>query len=82
MANHIEDLSDHEIAIIMALRNRKPASRKKAIVVLALLSLAFVLCVLMGMCVYQAKDYRDRYGFTSTEHVPAPLSWLDYLIKP
>jgi hypothetical protein len=81
MAKHLEELSAQEIALVMAALERKPASRKKTIAVLMLLSLAFVLCVLMGTCVYQAKDYRDKYGFTSTEPVPAPLSWLDYLIK-
>jgi hypothetical protein len=81
MTQRIYDLSDEELAVILAMRNRKPISRLKAIAALVLLSLALVLCVLMGLCVYQAKDYRDKYGYTSTEPVPVPLSWLDYLIK-
>jgi hypothetical protein len=81
MTQRIYDLSDEELAVILAMRNRKPISRLKAIAALVLLSLAFVLCVLMGLCVYQAKDYRDKYGYTLTESVPAPLSLLDYLIK-
>lgn len=81
MTQRIYDLSDKELAVILAMRNRKPISRRKAIAVIVLLSLAFVLCVFMGLCVYQARDYRDKYGYTLTEPVPASLSWLDYLIK-
>ena len=81
MAKHLEELSAQEIALVKATLARKPASRKKAIAVLVFLALAFVLCVFLGTCVYQAKEYREKYGYASTEPFPAPLSWLDELIK-
>jgi hypothetical protein len=90
MSSVIESLSQEEIDLVLAHRAAKasakpsapqPMSRARGVLVLTLLWLALLLIVLMGTCLIQAKNYRDNYGYTSTEPVPAPLAWLDYLIK-
>jgi hypothetical protein len=90
MSDLIGSLSQEEIDLVLAHRAAKiavvqpahrPMSRAREVLAVVLLSLALLLIVLMGACVVQARNYRDNFGYTSSEPVPAPLSWLDYLIK-